>query len=151
MAKFAAAFQDEVRRLARKEVKTLASPAARAAAQHRREIAQLKRQLRSVEKQLRLLTMQRAAAPAANATADENGDARFSARSVTAQRRRTGLSAADYGRLVGVTPLTIYNWEGGKSRPRAAQLAALVAVRGLGKREAMARLASLNGKVRGKG
>ena len=45
-----------------------------------------------------------------------------------------------YGKLVGVSPLTIFNWEKGKNRPQAAQLAALVAVRGIGKREAMQRL-----------
>jgi DNA-binding transcriptional regulator YiaG len=67
---------------------------------------------------------------------------RFSARSVRAQRRRLNLSAADYGRLVGVSALTIYNWESGKSHPRKAQLAAIVAVRGIGKREAAERLAS---------
>jgi len=50
------------------------------------------------------------------------------------------LSAADYGKLVGVSGLTIYSWESGKSRPRKAQLAALVAVRGIGKREALAKL-----------
>jgi DNA-binding transcriptional regulator YiaG len=47
---------------------------------------------------------------------DSNLDAtRFSARSVEAQRRKTGLSAADYAKLVGVSTLTIYNWEQGKS------------------------------------
>ena len=58
-----------------------------------------------------------------------------------AQRQRLGLSAADYGRLVGVSGLTIYNWEHDKARPRKAQLAALVAVRGIGKREALKKLA----------
>ena len=65
---------------------------------------------------------------------------RFSARSVKAQRKRLGLSAADYARLVGVASLTIYNWEQGKSRPRKEQLASLVAIRGIGKREAIAKL-----------
>ena len=66
---------------------------------------------------------------------------RFSARSVKAQRQRLGLSAADYGKLVGVSGLTIYNWEHGTSHPRKAQLVALVAVRGIGKREALMKLA----------
>jgi len=55
--------------------------------------------------------------------------------SVRARRRRLGLSAEDFGKLVGVTPLTIYHWEHGKSRPRPAQFARLVAVRGIGKRD----------------
>jgi hypothetical protein len=36
----------------------------------------------------------------------------------------------------------VYHWETGKSRPRAAQLAAIAAVRKLGKREVAARLAA---------
>jgi len=63
----------------------------------------------------------------------------------TRPTRRLGLSAADYARLVGVSSLTIYNWEHGKSRPRKEQLAALVAVRGIGKREALRRLELLKG------
>jgi hypothetical protein len=44
-----------------------------------------------------------------------------------------------------VSPLTIYHWEHNKTRPRKEQFAALVALRGLGKREAQAKLALLNG------
>ena len=42
--------------------------------------------------------------------------------------------------------MTIYNWELGKARPQKAQLAALVAVRGIGKREALAKLEVLKAK-----
>jgi DNA-binding transcriptional regulator YiaG len=44
------------------------------------------------------------------------------------------------GALVGVSAQTIYNWEGGTTRPRAEQLAAIAAVRKMGKREVKARL-----------
>jgi transcriptional regulator with XRE-family HTH domain len=50
------------------------------------------------------------------------------------------LSAKDYGKLMGVSGLTIYNWEAGKSKPRRSQLPKIVSVRGIGKREAMQRL-----------
>jgi DNA-binding transcriptional regulator YiaG len=71
---------------------------------------------------------------------------RFSARSVRAQRKRLGLSAGVFGKLVGVSGLTIYHWEHGKSRPRGANLAALVAIRELGKREAAKKLELLSRK-----
>ena len=51
-----------------------------------------------------------------------------------------GISAADYGKLVGVAGITIYQWEGGKSRPRKEQVAKLAGVRGIGKRETEKRL-----------
>ena len=65
--------------------------------------------------------------------------AAFPPRSVRAQRKRLN-SAADFGKLVGVSGLTIYNWESGKSRAGETNLAALVAVRKLGKREASTKL-----------
>lgn len=73
---------------------------------------------------------------------------RFSAQSVRAQRKRLKLSAADYGKLVGVSGLTVYSWEHGNSRPRKAQLAGLVAARGIGKREATAKLEVLKAQRR---
>ena len=68
-----------------------------------------------------------------------------------AQRQRLGLSAADYGKLVGVSGITIYNWEHEKATPRKAQLAALVAARGIGKREALKKLAELEQQTAKKG
>ena len=138
MTTLAIALKDEIRRLARKEIKAQTGRTARAVAQHRREIALLKRQQRELERKIAQLQAQSRKTP--QAAVELNGDARFSARSVRAQRRRTGLSAADYAKLVGVSPLTIYNWENQKSHPRQEQLAALVSLRGLGKREAQAKL-----------
>ena len=43
-------------------------------------------------------------------------------------------------RLLGVSGVTLYKWEGGEVRPRRAQLEAIAAVRGIGKRVALARL-----------
>lgn len=141
MPNLAAALKDEIRRLARKEVKTQTATTVRAVANYRREIARLKRQLREQEKAIKsVVTKTHVHSEAPNEDSGLNGGERFSARSARAQRRRTGLSAADYARLVGVAPLTIYNWENGKSRPRQEQFAALVALRGLGKREAQAKL-----------
>ena len=141
MTTFAIALKDEIRRLARKEIKAQNGRIAKAVSQYRREIARLKRQLHEQQKKLAILESQ--ARTAVASVAESNGSTRFSARSAKAQRRRTGLSAADYAKLVGVSPLTIYNWENGKCRPRNGQFKALVAVRGLGKREAQAKLALL--------
>ena len=144
MTTLAIALKDEIRRLARKEIKAQTGTMARAVAQYRREIARLKRQQREQEKKIAFLEAQsRKTVHSTAAVAGLNGDSRFSARSVKAQRSRTGLSAANYAKLVGVSPLTIYNWEHNKSRPRKEQFAALVALRGLGKREAQSKFALL--------
>ena len=150
MTSLAVALKDEIRRLARKEIKRQTGSTAQAVARYRREIAHLKRQTRALEKKIGFLEAQECKRLAAGGPIqDVEQDARFSARSVKAQRQRTGLSAADYSRLAGVSALTIYNWEQGKTRPRKEQLAALVALRGIGKREAQAKLELLkNGAAR---
>ena len=147
MTTLATVLKDEIRRLARKEIRAQTGATSRAVAQYRREIARLKRQQREQERKIAFLEGQtRKSLTSPAKSADANGDSRFSARSVRAQRRRSGLSAADYAKLVGVSPLTIYNWEHNKSRPRQGQFAALIALRGLGKREALAKLALLDAK-----
>ena len=73
--------------------------------------------------------------------------ARFSAKGLKANRERLGLSADNYGRLVGVSGLSIYNWEQGKARPRESSIEALLKIRGIGKREAAKRLQSLEGSA----
>jgi DNA-binding transcriptional regulator YiaG len=139
----AAVLKEEICRLAKKEVKLQVGKTQKASAQYRRDIANLKRQLGQQEREIKLLKKQQGQPQAE----EEPSEAvRFSARSVKAQRSRLGLSAADYGKLVGVSGLTIYNWEHGKSKPRKAQLAALVTVRNIGKREAMQRLVELTVK-----
>lgn len=145
MANLAAALKDEIRRLARREIKAETGATKQAVAQYRRDIARLKRRLRDQEKRIALLQgreQKRSEQPQPSGEAVESY--RFSPRSVKAQRARLGLSAADYAKLVGVTQLTVYNWEKGKTRPRQEQFAMLVAIRGIGKHEAMRRLQSLD-------
>ena len=67
----------------------------------------------------------------------------YSQGGLRSQRKRLGLSAADYGKLIGVTGQTIYSWEQETSRPRKQQVARVASLRHLGKREALARLAQL--------
>ena len=75
----------------------------------------------------------------------ETTSVRFSAKGLASQRQRLGLSAAEMGLLLDVSAQTIYNWEAGKSRPRQQQLAAIAALRGLGKRQVKVRLTELAG------
>jgi DNA-binding transcriptional regulator YiaG len=141
MANLAVALKEEIRRLARKEVRVNTGKTKQAVARYRREIAALKRQVQEQGRRLSRLSAQSStAAEAAPAEDDPLAGVRFSARSVRAQRRRLGLSAEQYGRLAGVSALTVYHWEQDKARPRKAQLAALVTLRGIGKKEALSRL-----------
>jgi len=154
--------KEEISRLARKEVRQQTAGAAKTAARCERDIAALKRQIEDLQRKLSSLRTQDAPGPAASKkttskkaatkkqtakTASGSGKqssrARFSAKGLKASRVRLGLSADNYGRLVGVSGLSIYNWEQGKARPRESSIAALMAIRGIGKREAAKRLEAL--------
>ncbi len=62
---------------------------------------------------------------------------------MASNRRRLGLSAAQFGQLIGASGQSVYAWEQGKSKPHAKNLAAIAALRGIGKREAEARLEAM--------
>ena len=143
MPNIAAVFRQEIIRLARKEVKTQTDAIRKASAQYRRDIAQLKRQVAGLLRQVAYLERQERKRAAKGVPAASAEGKRFSPRGLITHREKLGLSAADYAGLVGVTGQTIYNWEQEKSKPRDEQLASLVAVRGLGKREAWKRLEML--------
>ena len=128
-----------VRKLARSETKPLISEARRRVAEHRKSIASLKRQIQQLTRDMQQLK-KRVPSPLPELPPKELSKARLRIDGLKAHRQRLGLSALDYGRLLGVSPLTIYNWEHGKSKPRRSQLPNIVAVRGLGKRDALERL-----------
>jgi len=138
---------DRIRRTARREIRAQTQKTRRLTAQHRRDLAALKRQVSALTKTIAFLEKQEQRRVTAPPSPPQGAKGvRFSARSVRAQHRRLGLSARDFGRLVGVAGLTIYNWESGKSRPRKKHLPSLAAIRGLGKREARRRLEMMGGR-----
>ena len=154
MANLASALKEEIGRLARKEVRQQTAGTVRTVAQCEREIAALKGQIGDLQRKLSALRTQgvpeptvskkvAAAKPAAKTAPDsgrKSSRARFSAKGLKANRERLGLSADNYGKLIGVSGLSIYNWEQGKARPRESSIAALMSIRGIGKREAARRL-----------
>lgn len=146
MPTLADTLKQEITRLARKEARSLTKPLHKAVATYRRTIAELKRENSRARADIARLIRKIPAGVIPRVVEDEPAKIRYSAASVMAQRKRLGLSAADFGKLVGVTGQTIYAWEQGKSRPRAAQLAAFAAVRSLGRTEGKARLEQLGAK-----
>jgi DNA-binding transcriptional regulator YiaG len=129
--------KSEISRVSRKEVRGETQALKKSISQYRSQIADLKRRMQALEQQVKRVG--KANAPAA-APDEPGGHLRFSAKGLAAQRRRLGLSAASVARLLGVSALSVYKWESGKTRPRARQIEAIAGLRGMGKREAMKRL-----------
>lgn len=146
MSSFADQLKSEIARIARKELRGETRALKKANAQYRADIAALKRRLADAERALARLAKGAGKAAARNPSeADEGSPAqglRFRVAGFASLRKKLGLSAAEMGKLIGVSAQSVYHWETGKSRPRAAQLAAIAAVRKLGKREVVARLAA---------
>lgn len=146
MPNIAAVLKDEIARLARKEVRAQTQEFKKASAQYRTHIAALRRRVDQLERQLKRVSKGSGRAePAPQEQGDGETPRRFSATRLAAQRRKLGLSAADFATLLGVSGQSVYKWEHGESRPRARQLEAIAALRGIGKREAAARLEKLQG------
>jgi DNA-binding XRE family transcriptional regulator len=140
MPNVAALLKEEITRLSRREVRRQLAGMKKASAQYRHHIAALRRQMSHLLRQVSVLQTRSLSRGSEAPAATEVTQTRFVPRGLRSHRARLGLSADEYGRLVGLSAQTIYSWERETSTPRAAQRASLAAVRGLGKREARTRL-----------
>ena len=143
MPNIAAAFKEEILRLARKEIRRQTNVLRKASAQYRKDIAEMKRRVSDVQRRVSPLEKQVLKDVPPQVAEVDARRVRFTAKGLRSQRQRLGLSAADCGKLIGVTDQTIYNWEHETARPRKQQVAIIASIRGLGKRDAQARLEQL--------
>jgi DNA-binding transcriptional regulator YiaG len=143
MANIASLLKTEIARVARKQVRAETTVLKKAVGTYRAEIAALKRRAQALESELRRLSKAQARTEPVEAPTEPEHKLRFTAKGLASQRKRLGLSAADCGLLLGTSGQSIYNWEEGKARPRARFLAAIAALRTLGKKEATSRVAAL--------
>jgi DNA-binding transcriptional regulator YiaG len=150
MPNIASVLKEEILRLARKEARGETNALKRASAQYRRDIAALKRQVAELQRNVAPLEKQAIRNAPSEAAEVDTDRVRFSAKGLRSQRQRLGLSAANYGKLIGITGQTIYSWEQETSRPRQQQVAKIASLRHLGKREALTRLEQLKGGAKKK-
>src|SRR5688572_6640946 len=106
MPNLTTALNDQIRRLARREIAAQTRSTRRLTAQYRRDIAALKRHVAALQRSVAFLERQekrRATTPQPLAPKAEG--TRFRADGLKSHRRRLGLSAEDFGRLVGASGL----------------------------------------------
>jgi DNA-binding transcriptional regulator YiaG len=148
MANIAVILKEEITRLARKEVRRQTEALRKTSAQHRKYIAMLKQRVSDLQREVMSLEKQALKQPASVSPSTVKKGTRFSAKGLRSHRNRLGLSASAYGKLIGVTGQTVYKWENEAVRPRAQQVEALAAVRGMRKKEALALLEKQTPKAR---
>jgi DNA-binding transcriptional regulator YiaG len=143
MSNIAAVLKEEISRLARKEARRQTNALRRASVQYRKDIAEMKRRISELQRKLGPLEKQVSKNAPSQAASIGGQHVRFTAKGLRSQRQRLGLSAEDYGKLIGVTDQTIYNWEHETARPRKQQLGLIASLRHIGRREAQTRLTQL--------
>lgn len=136
MPNLASLLKSEISRVARKQIRDEIEPLKKSLSSARSEIVSLKQQVKGLQAELK--SVRRATRPqlAETSEAAASPQIRFRASTMKAHRQKVGLSAKDYGRLIGASELSVYKWEGGKAAPRPKTLPNIAAVLRLGKREA---------------
>ncbi len=140
MSNFASLLKVEISRIAKKESRTETALLKKTNAQYRSEIAELKRRIASLENTVKRLLKGQPKAEMANDVVDKTNTLRFRADGFASLRKKLGLSGTEMAKLLGVSNQSVYHWESGKSKPRAAQLATIASVRKLGKNEVAEKL-----------
>jgi DNA-binding transcriptional regulator YiaG len=138
----------EITRLVRKEMRIQTDALRKASSDYRKKIAGIKRQVSELQRKVILLEKQVHRNISSQVREPDTKSFRFSARGLRSNRKRLGLSASEYGRLIGVTGQSVYKWEQEASRPREQQMTALAGLRRIGKKEARKRLEELAKKGR---
>lgn len=143
MPNIASLLKSEIVRLARKEVRAEMESLKKASTSYRSDLAALKKEVRSLHAELKRVSKD--VRPRVPQAARDETQIRFRASGMKAHRKKLGLSAKDYGLLIGASMLSVYKWEDGKVNPRPSAIEKIAAIRPMGKREAGKRLAELKG------
>jgi DNA-binding XRE family transcriptional regulator len=142
MANIGALLKAEITRLCRREIRKEMAVVRKATVSSRHHIAALRKQVGALEQKAGQLAKRAGAAVASAPAGLPERPVRFVAKGLKSLRKRLGLSAAQLAALIGVSEQSVYNWETKKATPRKEQFAALIGLRGVGKREVQQRLAA---------
>lgn len=143
MSNIGALLKAEITRLSKREIRKEVTGVKRASATYRREIAALKREVIALQRKSALLEKRTSQVADKTVGALSDRPIRFVAKGLRSLRNRLGMSAEQLALVLGVSAQSVYNWETRKATPRKEQLVAISALRGMGKREAQARLSDI--------
>jgi len=145
MPNIAKVLKDEIARISRREAKAAFGGIGKANTGLKRVVASLKKRVAFLEKENRRLTAAVNKIPSPQASPEEGQKIRLTARGIRSLRNRLRLTQAEFGKLMGTTPHSVYLWERkeGALKLRDKTKAALLSIRGLRAREAKEKLAEM--------
>jgi DNA-binding transcriptional regulator YiaG len=143
----------EISRISRREIKAATNPIRSSTVSLKKTAADLKRKVAALESDVkRLLTFFNAQQAQQQSQAVQTNDnkTRVTAKGVRTLRSKLGLSQEAFAKLLGVSSQAVYIMEHkeGRLNLRSATLSHLLAIRGIGKREAKAKLAEKKPEVK---
>lgn len=144
MPNLAQSLKAEIQRISRREIKSSVTPIHASSVALKKTVADLKKKIAVLEAESkRLLSSQKPLQAQQPAEASEK--ARITAKSIRTLRSKLGLTQADFAKLIGVSGQNVLDMEHkeGRLQVRQKTRANILAVRGIGKREAKKRLASI--------
>jgi len=125
---------DEIRRLARKEIKAALTPLQGTISALKKQVAEQKRQIAALEKRCAAAEPGTSAIPPV--ADDEDGKSiRLNAAGILRLRNKLGLTQGEFAKVLGVAMHTVSVWEQGRRVPRHSHKVRICALRGIGKRE----------------
>lgn len=141
----------EISRISRREAKAMVGPVRQSNTALKQAVWLLKSKVLALETEnRRLLAFYKAAREnQTKVSAEQVQNARLTARTVRAMRRKMGLSRQAFGKLVGITGGAVFMMEQrhGRLRLRQQTLVNLLSVKGMGRREAKKRLDEVKNKA----
>lgn len=136
MGKMEQVMRDEIRRLARREIRAAMDTLVSDVRELKRGLSRLTKRVDSIERTAREHDRKIVEETAKlEAAPDEVESSRMSPGLIRKLRKRFDLTQADLAALVDVSTPAVVFWENGRSRPKGENREALVALRKLGKRE----------------
>ncbi len=127
--------KQEIARLAKKEAKGLVKPASEHFTGMRKLVSQMKKKIAALEK--KVAALEKSFAPKGiKIPAPESVDKlRLGPSNIAKLRAKLGLSRGEMAKLIKVSQNSVFLWEKGEAKPRAAAKAKIIALRDLGKRD----------------
>lgn len=130
---------EEIRRLARKEIKAAVAPLAQQNKVLKGQLAKQAKLLKELSKAVASIPAQAKPAPAAPAdakpAAKKSAKRSFRPSVLVAFRKKHSLSQRAVAQLLSTSLVSVTNWENGHAVPRPAMLEKIAALRKMGKRE----------------
>jgi DNA-binding transcriptional regulator YiaG len=136
MGKVEAIIKSEIVRLARREMRRVATPLRKDVRILKSTVSQLRKTVLNLERFIALQKKEWEKKTPLKAAPEEVATSRLSPRLIRSLRNRLGLSQRNLARLAGVTPLAVYQWESGVFKPKEEKKGILIALRKLGRRDA---------------